>query len=74
LQYAFSVFQDFVVPEPQHLPTSSAQKMIAHNVRPAAVLTTVNLDDQTGRDAGEIDRIRRNRMLSSEAVPELSAA
>jgi hypothetical protein len=67
-------FEHFVVPETKHLPTSSAQEIIAHNVRPTAMLTTVDFHNQARSDAGEIDRIRRNRMLSSETVPELGAA
>ena len=66
-QHVIGLAQDIIVPEPQHHVTLPAQEGIApFVVRRIHVLSTVELNQKAGLQAGEVGDVRTDRMLPAE--------
>jgi hypothetical protein len=67
-QNAFGVRQYIVVPEAEDSPALSCKMSVARFVaQGVGVLSAIDFDDHTCVDAGEIDDVGRNRMLTAES-------
>jgi len=72
LQNTGAVLNDLVVPEAEDAPALSAQCLVSGIVIfSAPVLSAVGFDDEVSLNTGEIHDIRRDRVLTPEAPPEL---
>ncbi len=68
-QYVGRLLQDLVIPETQDQITLGHQPGVSHPVLcTTQMLTPIDLDDQPGLQAGEIDDIRADGYLSSKLV------
>ena len=70
LEHRFRLAKDFVVPEPNDTPTCCAEIGCALVVMgfPISVLSTIEFDDDTLRETGEIGEVRADGMLAAELV------
>jgi hypothetical protein len=72
LRHSGRIFQDVVIPEPQHAPSSCPQFDIALVViTRTAVLTAVRFYDESSLNADEIDNEGWDPKLPSEPVTKL---
>jgi len=69
--HAVQIFQDLVIPEPQHTVTLAFQKSRAAYLRfgSGIVLTTVDFDDQSHLVADKVGNKTSDRHLSAKSVP-----
>jgi hypothetical protein len=75
LQYAGAVGENLVVPEAENAPALRSQRGVsAVVVAGAGMLAAIGFDDQASFKADEIDNIRGDRKLASEAPAEAAAA
>lgn len=70
LQDTIQIFEDFVVPEADNLPTLVFQPGGAFQIlRIIVMLTAIQFDDQLSLDANEVGYIPADRMLPTELEP-----
>jgi hypothetical protein len=73
--HASAIFENVVVPKPQHAPTVSMQDRVATVMfSRTRMLTAVGFNDQSGFDAHEINNVGWYRKLSAEPPAEAVAA
>jgi hypothetical protein len=68
------ISQNVVIPEAQELPTFTGQKSIPPIVLAwDRMLAPIGFNNQPGLDAGEIDKVRRDRKLTAKPKAELAS-
>jgi len=70
-KHKIEVHEYVAVPEPQHAEPATVQLSVSLAVAGFGVMLSVDFDDQPLEEAYEVDDVWADRMLSSEANPEV---